>query len=349
MKMRALELETLEGAARHYAGEWLRPDRKSVSGKVFIGGPSYVLQDLKNVTYKDEHEFLVKGVKEWLGAKALAEFERAAKETFAPRDDKVFHQLLKDKLAIDPNGNHVEGAIGTVEVGTRPIARRLFRVETLASVMYRRANGLPRGWKGSQYVQREGLYTWPVYAGEAEERVAEEQGLRSGVADPLPDDAIPTLPDGRRPGPLNATNPNISIEACQAALDAITARLDEGSTAATIRGRTGSQPVDPDASETGTLLFTLTMTDPAFPASADDSPGALATASAIADDTSADATNTLTYCRVGATGTGADDHIDGSAGTSAADFIFNTVSIVSGATVSMSSFTIFLSQGGTAT
>lgn len=346
---RQLEIETLDNAARHYAGEWLRPDRKSPSGEVFVGGPSYVLQDLYNATYKDEHEILVKGVKEWMGGKALAEFERMAKAKFAPREDKVFHALLKERLAIDPKGKHIEGAIGTVEVGVRPIDRRLFKVETLASIMYRRENGLKRDWKGRQFVQREGLYTWPVYAGEAEERIAEEHGVRSGVADPLPDTAMPTLPDGSRPGPLNATNPNISIEAAQAGLDAIVARLDEGSTAAVIRGRTGSQPADPDATETGTLLFTLTMSDPAFGAAADIAPHARATASAITNDSSADATNTLTYCRVAATGTGADDHIDGSAGTSSADFVFNTVAIVSGAVVSMSSFTVTLPQGATAT
>lgn len=346
---RQLDTTTLMNAARHYAGEWLRPDRKSASGKMFVGGPAYVLQDLYNVTYKDEHEFLVKEIKQWMGTKALAEFEKLSKARFAPRDDAVFHKLLKEKLAIDPNGKHIDGAIGTVEVGVRPIDRRQFKVETRASVRYRKENGLKQDWAGREFTVRNGLYVWPVYAGEAEERIAEEKGLRSGVATPLPESAIPTLPDGRRPGPLNATNPNISAEAALAALDAIVDRLDEGDGAATIRGRTGAQPADPDAAETGTLLFTLTMSDPAFGAAADDTPHALATASAITDDASADATNTLTYCRCGATGTGVDDHIDGSAGTADADFIFNTTSIVAGAVVSMSSFTVTLPQGATAT
>ena len=42
---RSLETATLDGAARHYAGEWMRPDRRSPSDKLFVGGPSYVLQD----------------------------------------------------------------------------------------------------------------------------------------------------------------------------------------------------------------------------------------------------------------------------------------------------------------
>lgn len=346
---RHLELPTLEEAARHYAGEWMRPDRKSPSGNVFVGGPSYVLQDFYNFTFKDEFDIILENFRGYLGSKAIAEFEARSKSIFTPREDEVFDALLKEKLAIDREGNHIPGVIGTTEVGVRPIDRRLFMVESTPSILYRRANGLKKDWPEKQMVERVGLYTWPVYAGEAEERIAAEKGERKFVGDELPANAFPTLPDGRRPGPLNATNPNISIEAAQAGLDAITARLDEGSTAATIRGRTGSQPVDPDASETGTLLFTLTMSDPAFPASADDTPHALATASAITQDSSADATNTLTYCRVGATGTGADDHIDGSAGTSAADFIFNTVAIVSGAVVTMTSFTITLPQGATAT
>lgn len=320
---RALETETLDGAAKHYASQWLLPDRKSPSGKVFVGGRAYVLQDLFNATFKDEHEHLVKGVKEWLGGKALAEFEKMASETFAPREDSVFQALLKEKLAIDPNGNHIEGAIGTVQIGTRIVGDRI-------KVRKTRRFG--------EIMVRKNVY-WPVYAGEPEER-------KAGSARPDP------LPSGAEPWPLEeilATNPNISAEAAIAALDAIVDSLDEGSTAATIRGRTGSQPADPDASETGTLLFTLTMSDPAFGGASDDTPGAIATASAITDDASADATNTLTYCRCGATGTGADDHIDGSAGTSSADFIFNTVSIVSGATVSMSSFTVSLPQGATAT
>lgn len=320
---RAMEVETLSNAAKHYASEWMRLDRMSPSGKFFIGGPSYVLQDLYNATYKDEHETLVVGIKEWLGGKALAEFESKAKEKFSPREDAVFHQLLRDKLAIDPNGNHIPGVIGTVQVGTRIVGvkPKVLKTRRFGEIL------IPK----NEY--------WPVYAGEYEERAA-------GSTRPDP------LPEGAEPWPLDvlhATNPNISAEAAIAALDAIVVRLDEGSTAATIRGRTGSQPADPDAAETGTLLFTLTMSDPAFGAAVDDTPGALATASAITNDASADATNTLTYCRVGATGTGADDHIDGSAGTSAADFIFNTVSIVSGAVVSMSSFTILLPQGGTAT
>jgi len=330
--MRSLDTNTLEGAARHLAMNWMREDSvKSPSGKLYIAGPKYVTQELYKFDFKDEFEHILNGVKEWLGGKALAEFEKAAKEVFSPRDDAVFAKLLKEKLAIDPNGKHIEGAKGTVQFGNRWIG-------TVGKVIKTRRFGEVRVVR-NEY--------WPVYAGELEERA-----IGSRIVDELPkgaqpDDEVRAVMEGAIIH--YATNPNISAEVALLALDAIVDQLDEGTTAANIRGRTGTQPADPDATETGTLLFTLTMSDPAFGAAADNSGSALATAAAITDDSSADATNTLTYCRVAATGTGADDHIDGSAGTSSADFIFNTVSIVSGATVSMSSFTVSLTQGATAT
>ena len=324
---RQIDTATLDEAARHYAGEWMRPDRKSPSGLLYIGGPAYVLQDFQNFTFKDEFDYLLDGIKQWLGARALGQFEKAAKG-FIPRDDGVFQQLLKERLAIDPDGNHIDGAIGTTELGNRIVGHRQKIIKT------RRLG---------EVALLKHVY-WPIYAGETEERIAGHIRTEIGVgagADPLPPGAVSPS--------IGATNPNISAEAAIAGCDAIVDRLDEGSTAATIRGRTGAQPADPDAAETGTLLFTLTMSATAFGNAADDAPGGLATAAAITDDSSADATGTLAYCRCGATGTGADDHIDGEAGTSASDFNFNTLAITSGSTVSMSAFTVEVPQGATAT
>ena len=94
--------------------------------------------------------------------------------------------------------------------------------------------------------------------------------------------------------------------------------------------------------------FTLTCSATAFGVAGDDNPGALKTANAITDDSSADATITLGYCRASssnAADTPLDDHIDGEAGTSGADFNFNTLSIVSGSTVSMTAWTTTLPEG----
>ncbi|MCH8809732.1 MAG: hypothetical protein IH993_07875 [Proteobacteria bacterium] len=62
---------------------------------------------------------------------------------------------------------------------------------------------------------------------------------------------------------------------------------------------------------------------------------------------SADATGTLGYCRASssnAADTPLDDHIDGEAGTSGADWNFNTLSIVAGATVSATAWTVTLPE-----
>lgn len=154
-------------------------------------------------------------------------------------------------------------------------------------------------------------------------------------------------------GGIGAQVMNISAEIAILALDAMLDGLDEGTLGAVIQGRTGTQPADPDAATTGTNLFTLTMSTTAFGAAADQADGTVqAAAAAITDDSSADATGTLGYCRVSASSvanTPLDDHIDGEAGTTGADFNFNTLSIVSGAVISMSSYTITLDQGATAT
>lgn len=321
--MRTLDTETLDGAAKHLAREWLSDDRRSPSGARFIGGPSYVLQEFNNFTFKDEHAHLLDAVKGRMGVASLAEFEKRYKDNVKPRTDDEHVKALREKLAIDPNGNHIAGVVGTTQIGRRIVGvkHRLIKTRKFGELL------LPKH------------DTWAVFAGEEEERAAGNKKLK-----PLPAGAEPFGVTE-----LQATNPNIAAVAALAGLDAIVDLLDGGSTAATIRGRSGSQPADPDASESGTLLFTLTMSDPAFGAAADITPGARATASSITDDSSADATGTLGYCRVGATGTGADDLVDGSVGTSSADFIFNTLSIVAGAVVSMSSFTITLPQGATAT
>ncbi|KKN58450.1 hypothetical protein LCGC14_0551820 [marine sediment metagenome] len=144
-----------------------------------------------------------------------------------------------------------------------------------------------------------------------------------------------------------ALNPRIANVIAILGLDALLDGLDAGAGAATIDGRSGAQPADPDTTITGTRLFANVMTDPAFAGATDGAGKATAAASAISDDTSADATGTLGYNRIGSTTTPPtliDDLIDGECGTSGADYNYNTLAIVSGATVSMSALTIDLSE-----
>lgn len=360
---RALDTATLDGAAQFYAAEFMRPTRWSPAervtpgwagegkfSRVARGGRDYVLQCLYNATFKDEYEYLIAQMKEWMGPKAINEFEKAGNGVFEPRDDKVFSQMLRERLAIDHEGNHIEGAIGRIEIGRRPIGRKLYEVETLESVRRRKARGLPihvPGRDDRETEWRQMWEVWPIYMGEGEERAAGRIKEAIGVPGPGAD----PLPPGTPPLAVGANVTNWDQLSAIAGIDAMADRLDVGATAAEIRGRTGAQPADPDASETGTLLFTLPMSDPAFLAGVDDTDGTVsATADTITDDTSADATNTLSYCRFAATGAGADDIIDGNAttdGTGATDW--NTLSIVSGSTVSMTSAVIGMSQGSTAT
>jgi hypothetical protein len=358
---RQLESATLDGAAEFYASEFLRPTRWTDKGlptekwggygvfdRVAIGGRDYVLQCLYNAHFKDEHDYLVAQMKEWMGAKAISAFEAAGKDVFAPRKDKVFKDLLLERLAVDPDGNHVEGAIGKVNMGQRVVGR--FPVLRRSPIVRPVEPGNIGGdWHIVGYNEKVimGRDEWPIYAGETEERVAGRIKENVGDAGPGADQ----LPEGTEPLAVGANVTNISAEACIAALDTMTIRLEEGTTDATIRGRTGAQPADPDAAETGTLLFTLTCAATAIAGAVDDTDGTCsATFGAIADDTSADATDTLSYCRIGATGTGVDDHIDGNATTDATGATdWNTLSIVSGSTVSMTSAVLGMSQGSTAT
>lgn len=355
---RDLLTDVLDGRAEHYVARFHMEDRKSATGR-WIQGPSYVMQDLYNLTYRDEFDYMLQAVRERMGSASVAKLDALSREALTPRDDAVLEAELRERLAVGRDGSHLGGKTGWIETGRRIVGYRMKPVRLNARIGRRLAEAFEAGNLDKALFKRiceentvwlRKAVQWPIYYGEEEERQAIEAGDRDffqdglDPIDPLPDPASFALPVG-----ANVTN--ISAEACIAGLDAIADRLDEGSTAATIRGRTGTQPADPDATETGTLLFTLTCSDPAVNGGVDDTDGSCsATFDTITADSSADATNTLGYCRFGATGTGADDHIDGNAttdGSGATDW--NTLSIVSGSTVQMTSAAIGQSQGSTAT
>jgi hypothetical protein len=103
----------------------------------------------------------------------------------------------------------------------------------------------------------------------------------------------------------------------------------------------GTQPTNADtAVGAQTLLAELRFGADAFPAAS----GGLLTANAITSDTSANATGTATWARILASD-GTTVWFDGSVGTSDANVVINTTSIVAGATVSCSSLTLQVSKG----
>lgn len=129
-----------------------------------------------------------------------------------------------------------------------------------------------------------------------------------------------------------------------AACDAVVDRLDAGAGAGYIEIRTGTQPATGDTAASGTLLGTLTLSDPAFGAATVASP-AVATAGAITSDTSADATGTAGWFR--AYDSNAAQVIDGSitATGGGGDMILDDVNIVADGTISVSSWTVNMPTG----
>jgi hypothetical protein len=117
------------------------------------------------------------------------------------------------------------------------------------------------------------------------------------------------------------------------------ARLDEITTVVGASGilkfYSGTPPANVGASLSGnTLLAQLTMNATFAPPSS----GGVLTLNSIATESSADATGTASFFRM--TTSGGTAEVQGTVGTSGADLNLNTTSIVAGAAVSVSSFTI---------
>jgi hypothetical protein len=135
----------------------------------------------------------------------------------------------------------------------------------------------------------------------------------------------------------------ISNAAAIAALNAIVDLLDAGSGPGKIRIYDGTRPTDVDtAVGSQVLLAELTLSDPAFGNAVDDTPGALAVASAITADASANASGTATWYR--ALDSDNNAVIDGNVGTTSADLILSSTIIVATEPVTVLGWTIFLGE-----
>lgn len=132
----------------------------------------------------------------------------------------------------------------------------------------------------------------------------------------------------------------ISTSAAATACDGVVDQLDAGAGAAYVEIRTGAQPATVATAASGTLLGTLTCSDPAFGAATNASP-AVATAAAITSDTTADATGTAGWFR-GYTSAGV-AVIDGNITTTAVgtgDMLMADTDVVAGGTISISSWSV---------
>ncbi len=119
-----------------------------------------------------------------------------------------------------------------------------------------------------------------------------------------------------------------------ASCDVVVGLIDVGG-AGTVEIRTGSQPASANDAATGTLLGTLTFSDPAF----QNASAGQATANAITPDSSADNTGDAGWFRVfsggGATVFDGNVTVNGGGG----DMELNNISIVAGGTITITAFT----------
>lgn len=131
----------------------------------------------------------------------------------------------------------------------------------------------------------------------------------------------------------------LSQLARSAACDAIVDKIDEGAGAGTMVIRTGSAPTNTTDADSGTLLATLTFSDPAFGAASN----GVATAATITGDASIDNTGTAGYFRI--KDSDGEVHMQGSVGTSGSDINFNSVAFVAGGTCDVTSLTVTVPAG----
>jgi hypothetical protein len=117
-----------------------------------------------------------------------------------------------------------------------------------------------------------------------------------------------------------------------ARLDAITTKIDAGAGAGLLRIYDGTRPATGGAATT--LLAELTFSDPSSAAAA----SGVLTASAITQDSSANATGTASWFRV--VDSTAAFVMDGNVGTSGSDLNLTTTSITATQPVSVTSFVI---------
>jgi hypothetical protein len=139
-----------------------------------------------------------------------------------------------------------------------------------------------------------------------------------------------------------ALETEVGVAARNAMCDALADLFDAGSAAGYLQVRSGAAPANCGDANSGTLLATLPLSDPAFGAAST----GVATANAITDDSSADASDDAGHFR----GFDSDNvcHIQGTAGESGdtPNMVFGNKSIVMGGVVEVTAFTITIPAAG---
>jgi len=131
-------------------------------------------------------------------------------------------------------------------------------------------------------------------------------------------------------------NVRLATATNNAACDAVVDLIDGGVAAGTIQIRSGTQPATANLAATGTLLATLTWSDPAFGAAS----SGVATANSITSDTSADATGTATWARLLDSDSNTIFDCDVGEAADSATITLNSKSISAGVEVQITAFTV---------
>lgn len=128
----------------------------------------------------------------------------------------------------------------------------------------------------------------------------------------------------------------LSNAARSAAADGVVDLIDAGAGPGTVQIRTGAQPATVATTATGTLLGTLTLSDPAFGSAVN----GVATAGTVTGDSSADASGTAGWFR--AFDSNGVAIIDGSitATGGGGDMTLDVVAIIAGGTINITSWTV---------
>ncbi len=319
---RILDMDTLHLAAKDFAALFPLPTVYSKSDPFApINGRDWVINNLYDALFMDEHDIIVELMHDQLGKAVKPGFDKLAKERFKPRSKKVFADELAEHLAITPDGDHIEGRIGRINLGSQ--------IVDIEPVIAMTAKGPRPTWRN---------VAWAIYAGEREERERKD----GGAADRIPESKY------LGKSSVGALAAGASNVAAIAALDALTVLLDGGTAAGIIevRSDSGAQPANVDDAITGVKLSVHVLTDPAFAGGTDDNPGATAAGAAIGNDVIL-ATGTADHYRASSSNDAAApllDIFDGSVGVGTFNLVVNTVAFVIGATAAITAWTMTVAE-----
>jgi len=128
----------------------------------------------------------------------------------------------------------------------------------------------------------------------------------------------------------------LSAATANALANAVNTQVNAGTGAGTIQIFTGTQPATADTAESGTLLATFTLQDPAFGGAS----GGVITLAGTPLTVAAVASGTAGWFRLESNGGSTLTVLDGSVGTSGNQINLNTTSITSGVNVTITSGSI---------